>query len=135
MHAWSNGTLDAPWPKVLQLRERLLHGLGAPARQLGSTLFDALADRSLPDDAALPDTGIGKVRERILAPAMIFAPELGYGTRASTVVAVRRDGRVVFVERSWVPDGGALRHAGERRVRFRLASATIDALGRRAARA
>jgi len=130
VHAWSNGTLDAPWPKVLRLRERLAQGLDASPRQLGPMLFDALADRSIPDDATLPDTGIGKFRERILAPAMIFAPGLGYGTRASTILAVRRDGRVVFVERSWAPTGEDLRHAGERRVRFRLASPAIEALRR-----
>ena len=63
---------------------------------------------------------------------MIYAPELGYGTRASTIVAVRRDGHAVFVERSWAPAGEAPRRAGERRVRFRLAPATVEALGRRA---
>ncbi|HLT25559.1 MAG TPA: NRDE family protein [Zeimonas sp.] len=120
VHAWSNGELDAPWPKVVRLRERLTQALALPSRLLGPTLFDALADRSIPDDSALPDTGIGRERERLLAPAMIFAPELGYGTRASTIVAVRRDGRVVFVERGWAPDGERLRRAGERRVRFRL---------------
>lgn len=134
VHAWSNGTLDAPWPKVLRLRERLEHAVDGPVRQLGPTLFDALSDRTIPDDATLPDTGIGKVRERILAPAMIFAPDLGFGTRASTIVAVRRDGSVAFVERSWAPEGDVLRHAGERRARFRLAPATVEALGRRTVR-
>ncbi|MDT3680558.1 MAG: NRDE family protein [Burkholderiaceae bacterium] len=132
VHAWSNGTLDAPWPKVLRLREQLGHAVHAAPRQLGPTLFNALADRSIPDDRLLPDTGVGAVRERVLAPAMIFAPDLGYGTRASTIVAVRRDGRAVFVERSWAPAGDVPRHAGERRVRFRLAPATVEALGRRA---
>ena len=133
VHAWSNGKLDAPWPKVLRLREQLGDALHAPPRHLGPTLFDALADRSIPDDALLPDTGVGALRERVLAPAMIFAPDLGYGTRASTVLAVRRDGRVVFVERSWAPAGEVPRHAGERRVRFRLAPVTVQALGRRQA--
>ncbi len=134
VHAWSNGELDAPWPKVLQIRERLAHAMNGPIRQLGPTLFDALADRRIADDAALPDTGIGSERERMLAPAMIFSPELGYGTRASTIVAVHRDGRVVFVERSWSPQGDVLRRAGERRVRFRLGPAAVDAMARRAAR-
>lgn len=132
-HAWSNGELDAPWPKVVQLRERLAHAMQGPTRQLGPALFDALADRTIADDAALPDTGIGLERERLLAPAMIFAPGLGYGTRASTVVVVYRDGRVVFVERSFAPQGNELRGAGERRVRFRLGSAAVDAMARRAA--
>lgn len=131
VHAWSNGELDAPWPKVLRLRERLGRALDAPTRVLGPLLFDALADRSVPDDSALPDTGIGHERERVLAPAMIFAPELGYGTRASTIVVVRRDGRVVFVERSWAPEGGRLRSAGERRVRFRLLPEAAERMGRR----
>lgn len=135
VHAWSNGALDAPWPKVLGLRERLGHALHAAPRQLGPTLFDALADRSIPDDVALPDTGVGTLHERLLAPAMIFAPDLGYGTRASTVVAVRRDGHVVFVERSWAPEDKVLRPAGERRVRFRLAAPVVQALGRRTASA
>ncbi|HEY0878687.1 MAG TPA: NRDE family protein [Zeimonas sp.] len=133
VHAWSNGKLDSRWPKVLHLRDRLAHGLDAPTRQLGPMLFDALADRTTPDDSRLPETGVGVARERMLAPAMIFAPELGYGTRASTIIAVRRDGRVVFVERSWAPQGDMLRYAGERRVRFRLAPGTVEALGRRAA--
>lgn len=131
VHAWSNGTLDAPWPKVLHLRAQMEHLLTGPVRQLGPALFDALADRTIPDDSMLPDTGIGEQRERSLASAMIFAPGLGFGTRASTVLAVRRDGRVVFVERSWVPEGDTLRRAGERRVRFRLAPATVRSLARR----
>jgi len=135
VHAWSNGELDAPWPKVVRLRERLADAMNGPTRQLGPVLFDALADRTVADDATLPDTGIGRERERLLAPAMIFAPGLGYGTRASTIVVVRRDGRVVFVERSFAPQGDALHRAGERRVRFRLEPAATEAMAQRAARA
>ncbi len=131
VHAWSNGELDAPWPKVVRLRERLVDAMNGPTRQLGPVLFDALAERTISDDLALPDTGVGRERERVLAPAMIFAPGLGYGTRASTIVAVRRDGRVVFVERSFAPRGDELRGAGERRVRFRLDPAATEAMGKR----
>ncbi len=81
----------------------------------------ALADRSQPPDEALPDTGIGLARERILAPAMIVAPGLGYGTRASTLVAIRRDGRIEAVERGWTPDGESVRIAADRRARFNAA--------------
>ncbi len=124
VHALSNGELDSGWPKVRRLSDRLASALLGPPAQLGATLFEALADRSIPDDSDLPDTGVGIERERALAPVMLSMAELGYGTRASTLVVVRNDGRVAFAERTWRPDGDALRVAGERRVRFRLDRAT-----------
>ncbi len=122
VHAWSNGTLDAPWPKVVQLQTRLDEALQQPACELEPALFAALADRTIPDDALLPDTGVGRERERRLAAAMIVAPGSGFGTRASTLVAVRRDGNVLFVERSWRPAGDDLVLSGERRAGFHLAA-------------
>lgn len=121
VHAWSNGTLDAPWPKVIQLQARLEDALQQPAHELEATVFAALADRTVPDDALLPDTGVGPERERRLASAMIVAPGSGFGTRASTLIVVRGDGSVLFVERSWKPVGDDLVPAGERRAEFHLA--------------
>lgn len=125
VHGLSNHLLDSDWPKVRRLADRIagtLHDAHAP---VDVVLLDALADRSQPPDETLPDTGVGLARERSLAPAMIVAPELGYGTRASTVVAVRRDGRVEAIERSWMPgDNGAPRIAGDRRARFSAARRT-----------
>ena len=83
----------------------------------------------------LPDGRIGRmavrvdqrgqgVGRRILAPAMIVAPDLGYGTRASTLVAVRRDGRIETIERNWTLAGSAVRVADERRARFSTARRT-----------
>lgn len=95
----SNALLDTPWPKVEALKQRM-HG---------GDLFSALGDRATPPDEALPDTGVGPERERLLAPAFI-AGEV-YGTRASTVVHWR-GGRGSFVERSFGPGGLPL---GERR--------------------
>lgn len=78
-------------------------------------LFDALADREAPPQELLPDSGVGIVRERYLATAFI-APEAGadvfggYGTRASTLLEARGDGRARFTERTWhtpgAPDAG-----------------------------
>ncbi|RPH61089.1 MAG: NRDE family protein [Burkholderiales bacterium] len=118
VHGVSNHLLDSDWPKVRNLTERIAGALGDPRTPIDTVLLDALSDRSLPADDSLPDTGVGLPRERILAPAMIVAPDLGYGTRASTLVAVRRDGLVETVERSWTPDAAAPRIAGERRARF-----------------
>jgi uncharacterized protein with NRDE domain len=118
VHGLSNHLLGTDWPKVRHLTRRLRATLADPHAPLDTVLLGALADRSLPRDDELPDTGIGLPRERILAPAMIVAPDLGYGTRASTLVAIRRDGRIEAIERSWAPGLAAPRVAGERRARF-----------------
>lgn len=124
VHGLSNHLLGSDWPKVRSLTARLRSGLQDPHAALDTVLLDALADRSQPRDDALPDTGIGLSRERILAPAMIVAPDLGYGTRASTLIAVRRDGRIETIERSWALAGSAVHVAGERRARFSAARRT-----------
>lgn len=107
LHGISNGAFDAPWPKT----SRLVGALGgwiaglAPgtASDLGSLdiepLFTALADEQRPADADLPDTGIGLERERMLSSPFIRLP--GYGTRASSVVLIGRDGETLVVERSF----------------------------------
>jgi uncharacterized protein with NRDE domain len=119
VHGVSNHLLDSDWPKVRSLGDRIAGTLVDGQAPVDTALLDALADRAQPPDDALPDTGIGLARERSLAPAMIVVPELGYGTRASTVVAVRRDGRIEAIERSWAPgDGVAPRITGDRRARF-----------------
>ncbi|GMV01183.1 MAG: NRDE family protein [Burkholderiaceae bacterium] len=119
VHGLSNHLLDSNWPKVSTLTRRIAEVLGDARAPLEAVLLEALADRSQPPDEALPDTGVGLARERILAPAMIVAPGLGYGTRASTLVAIRRDGRIETVERGWTPDGDAVRITGDRRARFK----------------
>ncbi|MEE4252000.1 MAG: NRDE family protein, partial [Alcanivoracaceae bacterium] len=63
---------------------------------------------SLPDDDALPDTGVGLEMERLVAP--IFIQSAAYGTRASTAVIQHADGRFDFAEQRWQPGGG---RAGE----------------------
>jgi len=103
VHAVSNHLLDTDWPKVRRLRERVAASLDDAAAE--RPLFEALADRAIPDDVELPDTGVGLARERLLAPALIRGD--GYGTRASTLVLVGHDGRVEFVERTWSADGDA----------------------------
>lgn len=117
VHGLSNGGLDAPWPKTRLLMARLDAWLQSAAARAAepelSPLFDALADQQQPDDAELPDTGIGIERERLLSTAFIRLP--GYGTRASQVVMVDRQGRTLFAERRFA-DGGV--PAGEQRLRF-----------------
>ncbi len=102
VYGLSNALLDTPWPKVLRAREAVADAL-ARARGDGweSGLWEMLADRVIAADDALPDTGVGAERERLLSPPFIRTDV--YGTRASTVLTIARDGEVRFVERSAAP--------------------------------
>ena len=119
----SNNLLDTPWPKVergkLALREALA-GTAGPDR-LTETLLAALADRTIAEDHALPDTGIARDWERRLSAAFINAP--GYGTRASTVLLVAHDGEVHYRERSFGEKGEMIE---DRRYRFTAAQARVS---------
>ncbi|HEU0302092.1 MAG TPA: NRDE family protein [Longimicrobium sp.] len=102
VYALSNALLDTPWPKVVRARVAVADAL---ARVQGdgwdSSLWEMLADRVVAADDALPDTGVGAERERLLSPPFIRTDV--YGTCASTVLTIARDGGVHFVERSVAP--------------------------------
>jgi uncharacterized protein with NRDE domain len=111
IHGLSNAALDTPWPKVEALKARLAEAITncETVDRLAATLFEALADRSVPDDARLPDTGVGIARERELAPAFIRTADGRYGTRCSTLVITERVNRhnvTHVLERSFSPNGG-----------------------------
>lgn len=111
IHGLSNHLLDTPWPKVARGTERL-SALLAPSVPLDSeALFGLLSDRTPAADDRLPDTGVGLPLERVLSP--IFIEGDRYGTRCSTVLLIRRDGRVSFEERD-------LRSGESRRFEFRI---------------
>jgi uncharacterized protein with NRDE domain len=115
LHGVSNAGLGTPWPKLSGLRADMAAAM-AQARdddELADRLFTALADTTLPPDAALPDTGVGLARERALAPRFvrITGPDGAavYGTRCATVLIQRADGATRVIERSvdahgtWLP--------------------------------
>ncbi len=104
IHALSNARLDTPWPKVERAKAALVAALAdAPAGDaLVDRLFALLADETTAPDDRLPATGVATDVERALSAAFIRMP--GYGTRASTVFVVDRDGRATFVERRCEPD-------------------------------
>jgi uncharacterized protein with NRDE domain len=107
----SNAGLDAPWPKVQQLKLRLREAMGqAPnTESLAARLFDALADRTPAPDAELPSTGIPQVLERELSPAFVRTADGSYGTRCSTIVITERIGKrsiTQVFERTFSPRGG-----------------------------
>jgi uncharacterized protein with NRDE domain len=113
VYGLSNALLDTPWPKVLRARSAMADALAvADGDGWDAMLWEALADRVIAADDSLPDTGVGAERERLLSPPFIRTEV--YGTRASTVLTIARDGAVRLVERSVAPgqeDWTESRHA------------------------
>jgi uncharacterized protein with NRDE domain len=99
IYGLSNAFLDTPWPKVT----RAVTSFACQVAQRVSTdsLLRLMSDRELAGDLELPSTGIPRDWERALSAIHIRAN--GYGTRATTIMTVRRDGLVTFVERSFDP--------------------------------
>lgn len=111
VYGLSNHLLQSPWPKLVRLRKTLHDRLhDTPQSQLHDVLIDALMDTTPAPDAFLPDTGIGLERERFLSSPFIRSET--YGTRATTIVSVHRDGTVSVTEQGWLRGG----ERGERQV-------------------
>jgi len=106
IHGVSNDLLDTPWPKVTRAKRRLCEVLGDDPQDVEDRLLAILADRERPPDADLPDTGVGLEWERVLGPIFVTAPH--YGTRASTVICLPREGEARLVERSFGEGGIAM---------------------------
>jgi len=98
IHGLSNHLLDTSWPKVVTARQRL--GLLLQKEELQPEELLKLVSDSRPfPDRLLPDTGVGLERERMLSPLFISGDD--YGTRASTLLMIDRENRVMFHERSY----------------------------------
>ena len=103
--AVSNAGFDTPWPKLVALKSGLRDWLTQQAATQASSheaLFALLAHDQPAPDAQLPDTGIPIERERALSSAFIRSSD--YGTRASSLVMLRRNS-ARFVERSFDAQG------------------------------
>lgn len=104
----SNHLIETPWPKVKKGKAELQDLLSAQKDINYEDLLKILADQSVPPDKTLPDTGVGIEWERILSP--LFITSKVYGTRSSSVLLVKRNGRVIFVERTFIPEAnGAMK--------------------------
>ncbi len=99
VHGLSNRLLNTSWPKVARGKAMLAGVLSSRRGQLVERLLAILADRTVPPDGELPDTGVGLEWERILSPVFIESPI--YGTRSSTVILIDRENHVSFVERTY----------------------------------
>lgn len=128
-HGISNGAPDDPWPKVTRGCDSLAALLQDLPHTLDEKNFVApalalLADAKRAPQSQLPETGVGAAMESALSAIFVrITPEDldardrpamadGYGTRASTLVAIDSDGGAQLWEQGFA-DGrvsGALRH-------------------------
>lgn len=95
IHGLSNHLLDTPWPKVEHLKHAVRNALEQGPDE--ALLLEALAARTVADTGAQPETG------NFRSAPFIVGPE--YGTRASTVILIDRDGKVRFTERNFDANG------------------------------
>jgi uncharacterized protein with NRDE domain len=101
----SNAGFDTPWPKLVALKSGLQHwGREQTALQPpdSDALFALLKQDQPAPDAQLPDTGIPLERERALSSAFIRSSD--YGTRASSLIMLRRNS-ACLIERSFDAQG------------------------------
>jgi uncharacterized protein with NRDE domain len=102
LYGLSNGALDEPWPKTLQLKAALLdwivRGAEGPGALLGALREERLADVGI--DSTIPSD---VPQEPRCSPIFIRNPV--YGTRCSTVVAVDARGEGVILERRYSAAG------------------------------
>jgi uncharacterized protein with NRDE domain len=110
VYGLSNHLLGTPWPKLVGGLDELRAGLELDGDELVDHALALLADRAIPPDDQLPDTGFGVEWERILGARFIVSPD--YGTRSSSVLLLHRDGGGLFVEQTFDrgdPRGEAVR--------------------------
>lgn len=100
IYGLSNAFLDTPWPKLTRAVARF--ACQVANRVDPEALLQLLADREIARDHELPSTGVPIEWERALSAMQIRAN--GYGTRSTTLITVRRDGLVRYIERQFDVD-------------------------------
>ena len=104
IYGLSNGSLDEPWPKTMQLKSRLLDWI-VSGDSRPEILLHALRDDAVPKVGISPVAASDVELEPRNSPVFIRHPV--YGTRCSTVVVIDNDGQGVIVERRYSPAGEA----------------------------
>lgn len=116
VHGVSNALLNTSWPKVDTGKKELAALKKNPTHE---ELFALLANRDRPDDALLPDTGMGLEWERILSP--LFIESEIYGTRSSCLITMDTHRTVTATERTYTCLGkGPADISDERRFQFNV---------------
>jgi uncharacterized protein with NRDE domain len=99
-HGISNALLDTPWPKVRYAKNKFQELL--ENEYLDEDLFfDLLTNKQTYSSDHLPETGLSPELEK--AVSSIFIQTENYGTRSSTLLFIRDNGHMRFVERVYEP--------------------------------
>lgn len=101
VYGLSNATLDIPWPKLVEARDKIRGWLGAPTEV--KTLAHLLSDPTPAPDSDLPATGLNPTWEKALSAQFIQLPE--YGTRACTGLIIDRHGNLQLHEQTFDAKG------------------------------
>jgi uncharacterized protein with NRDE domain len=112
IYGLSNGALDEPWPKTVQIKARLFEWIVNESSH-PEALLDVLREESLPKVGIPSAVPSDMPQEPPLSSIFIRNPV--YGTRCSTVVAIDDRGRGVIAERRYDAAGAAV---GEIRLAF-----------------
>ena len=101
LYGLSNHLLNTPWPKVEQARADL--DLAIRSNEISEeVLFEILKNDRPASDDKLPKTGLPLDLER--AVSSVFIKTEGYGTRASTLLLIDKEGQVSYTERLYGPE-------------------------------
>lgn len=102
IHGVSNAVLDTPWPK-LEYAKHQLEQCVTQNNLTPESLFQILKNEQQAADDDLPKTGIPYELEKIISP--VFIQSENYGTRCSSLLYVKKNGSVRFIERRYSTDG------------------------------
>jgi uncharacterized protein with NRDE domain len=105
IYGLSNAMLDTPWPKVKHRIASFIQALSMDTGKLDKVenYLSLLNHQEKAPDSDLPNTGVSLEWERTLSAAFIKTEN--YGTRASSVLRVRKDGAFQFIEKSFDKNG------------------------------
>ena len=121
IHGLSNHLIDTDWPKVRNGKSRMAAILAEDANDIRRDQLMRLlqSQNSVPDDQ-LPETGVGRQWERVLAPIFITSPT--YGTRASSILTMDYQGDVHFTEVTWDQARSEPTRMDQKDIRFKIQS-------------
>ncbi|MEX0890341.1 MAG: NRDE family protein [Balneolaceae bacterium] len=111
LYGLSNHLLNTPWPKVERARKELQLAM-ENGELTEERLIELLKNEERAPEDLLPQTGLPTELER--AVSSVFIKTEMYGTRASTILLIDKDGHVTFTERQYKPE----KEEGEETSRF-----------------
>lgn len=100
IHGISNALLNTPWFKVEKAKNQFEELINSGSVD-DESLFALLTDSELAVKSELPKTGLDPEMEQAVSSIFIKTPD--YGSRCSTLLYLKRDGTIRFVERSYHP--------------------------------